>query len=215
MGWIESSRDKRKAQEAVMVELADIRRNGGRGKPGSLDPNDFVVLAWRVVYLGGWEPMRDFVEIRINCDGIEFVTMGAYQAPPDVLGQVPWSEVTWLEVIDGSRSKSRVAATVAFGVAGLGTKASEEFTELLVHLTDGRIAAFRAEEIRSAQVRARAAATLTAAGVPMEKPDGSSPTRTSEHSLIDELERLAELHRTGALTDEEFSDFKSRLRNSG
>ncbi len=213
MGWRDEGKAARKAQDAEMTELRQIRDRGGRGEPGSMDPDDFVVLAWRAGYVGGWEPMRDLVQIQINCVGMEFVVCGAWQGLPERYALLPWEDVVWIEFADGSRAKSRVAATVAFGVAGLGAKASEEFAEMLVHLRDGRIAAFTIEQTRASAVRAKAAATLASVAVPSEKPVSASPAAPSR-SLVDELERLAALHAAGALTDDEYADFKQQLRHS-
>jgi hypothetical protein len=215
MGWFQEGRENRKAQEAVMRELTEINRHGGRGDPGSMDPDDFVILARRAVYLGGWEPLRDFVQIQVNCKGAEFVTCGAFNALPLSYGRIAWDDVVWVEITDGSRSKSRVAATVAFGVAGLGTKSSEHFAELLLHLSDGRIAAFSISDMRAAEVRARASATFASVGVRLEQPQSAPPPVAPQgRSLVDELERLAALHTSGAISDEEFTDFTQQLRSS-
>lgn len=53
------------------------------------------------------------------------------------------------------------------------------------------------------QLFERVAAALPSAPLPSPSP--------SANGLVDELERLADLHRSGALTDDEFAELKRRL----
>ncbi|MEU9074850.1 SHOCT domain-containing protein [Kitasatospora sp. NPDC004745] len=60
-----------------------------------------------------------------------------------------------------------------------------------------------AEQLRAAAGRARTVPAAASAPVPAEADAGGQ--------LVDQLERLAALHRSGALTDEEFTRAKARL----
>lgn len=208
MGWFDEGRKKREAQDAAAAQQRAIHEHGGIGEPGSADPNDFVVLAWSAHYLGGWNRLPAVTSIRINCEGVTFLESAGYMTVPAEIDRLPWGEVAWVEVADASEERSRAAETFFLGVAGLGMKRQDDFVELLFHLHDGRIAAFRLNSIRAVQVRARGAATLRAAGIGFDQP-GNGPV----DGLVAQLERLAELHRSGAITDEEFADFKQQLRS--
>jgi hypothetical protein len=176
-----------------------------------MDPSDFVLVAWSAGHLGGLDVQVTGIQIRFNCEGATFLTPGDYHQPPRQLTGLAWTEVSWVEIIDGETERSRVAATLAFGVAGLATKRSDKFVEMLLHLVDGRVMAFRLFDIRGTELRVQIGPTLTSVGIPTEKPAASNSTSTS---LVDELERLAALHSAGALSDEEFAGFKAQLRSA-
>jgi hypothetical protein len=118
----------------------------------------------------------------------------------------------------GQVAKSRVGATLAFGIAGLASKGTEDRTELAIHLTSGEAAFFVVEGESPFEVRAKLLPRLREAGVPFEDEiddQAELPAATasagSGYSLADELMKLADLRKSGFLTDEELAAAKAKL----
>jgi hypothetical protein len=127
---------------------------------------------------------------------------------------VPLSQVSCFDVGGGQIAKSRAGYVLAFGVLGLAAKGSTDRAEVVVHTIDGEMAAFEVFNIRTVQVRAGLAPWLRSFGVPFADELAAQRMQQAEvpvPSATAELERLAALHASGALSDEEFVAFKARL----
>jgi len=126
------------------------------------------------------------------------------------------AEVKCVEIGGGQVAKSKIAATVMFGVwGGLAAKGSKDRTEIAVHLLSGQAAFFIIENRSPFVVRARITPALRAAGIPFaeEQADATSSPVASERepNIVEQLERLADLHDRGFLTDEEVAAAKAKL----
>jgi len=192
--------------------VAEVRqycpRCGSRFMPD--DSGTFMqVLLGRARYLGGCPalgPVRD--------GGLTFaqsgVLFGAFKLDIALVKSV--------DVGGGQVAKSKVAATLAFGVVGLATKGKKDRTEVAVHLYSGEAAFFAIEKTSPFEVRAKLLPLLRAAGIPLEDeideqagaPDALADSDAA-HGLVAELERLARLHESGFLTAEEVTLAKAKL----
>ena len=72
---------------------------------------------------------------------------------------VAWADCTGVTIKGGDIEKSRVAATIMFGVAGLATKSSAKRVLVTVHKGDGTAAVFQVANAEAQVVSATARAT--------------------------------------------------------
>jgi len=123
-----------------------------------------------------------------------------------------------VEVGGGQVAKSRVAATLVFGVAGLGSKATEDRAEMAIHLASGEAAFFQIEATSPFELRAKVLPLLRGAGIPLvdtRATEAGAPAGAADAGstlgLADELAKLARLHESGFLTDAELAAAKAKL----
>lgn len=123
-----------------------------------------------------------------------------------------------IEVGGGQVAKSKVGATLAFGIVGLAAKGAQDRTELAVHLRSGEVAFFVIEDKSPFEVRAALLPVLRSAGIPFKDEveeqagvPGEGADMIPTHSLADDLAKLAELRSAGFLTDEELAAAKAKL----
>jgi DNA-directed RNA polymerase subunit RPC12/RpoP len=137
-------------------------------------------------------------------DGIAFGT-----------GKVAAAEVKAVEIGGGQIAKSRVLPAVMFGVWGLGAKTAKDRTEVAVHLHTGTAAFFVVDKVSPFQIRARITSALRAANIPfaedLSEGDTSPDESDRDETLVSQLERLAELHDRGFLSDDEVAAAKAKL----
>ncbi len=135
-------------------------------------------------------------------------------------GAVRWEDMVGVSFDSGSMKKSRAGKAVAFGVLALAAKSSQDKADITIQLKDGNVALFQVPGKSGAQVRGKVQAFLVAKGVPCldDAPVATEPTPVptlaqpqAPVSAADEIAKLAELHRSGALTDEEFAAHKAAL----
>ena len=82
-------------------------------------------------------------------------------------GVVYWEMMQGIEFSGGVATKSKVGATVMFGVAGaLGSAGSQDRTEMTVHLKDGSKAYYQILGHSELAVRAQLLPVMSAHGVP-------------------------------------------------
>jgi predicted RNA-binding Zn-ribbon protein involved in translation (DUF1610 family) len=163
-------------------------------------------------YLGGYAPLGSPRKggLAIRDAGVFF---GSAKIAMELIESV--------DVSGGQVAKSRVGATLAFGVIGLATKGTVDRAELGVRLRSGETAFFLIERATPFEVRAKLAPFLNAAGVPFtdevqDREAAREPGISGEArpSLVDELERLADLHERGFLSIEEVAAAKAKLLGS-
>lgn len=122
--------------------------------------------------------------------------------PTDLV--IPLVDVRLVDLETVAVAKSKVPAALAFGVLGaLTARGSENKVAVTVHLHSGVIAYFRIDVLELPFVRGLVGPWLAEHGL-----DGK-PRATS--NLIDQLERLAALRSSGALTEDEFARAKEKL----
>ncbi|MCU1326859.1 MAG: hypothetical protein JWN34_2229 [Bryobacterales bacterium] len=125
-------------------------------------------------------------------------------------GVVYWADCDGISVEGGDVAKSRVAATVLFGVAGLATKGTIARVLVTAHKRDGTAAVYQIDNAQAPVVRATLVPLLRKLGIPI-RGDIPVPTISDEPSAIELLERLGRLHEAGVLTDDEFTSKKREL----
>jgi hypothetical protein len=164
------------------------------------EPDDQVALG-SVSYLGGCSQLGSARPGRLALSpaAIVFERM-----------QLDMAAVESVELAGGEVAKSRVGATLVFGLAGLATKGTQDRTEMAVHLRSGESAFFVLEDASPFAVRAKIQPVLKSAGIPF-KEAADEPGPSQPHSLADELAKLADLHDRGVLTDDELAVAKTKL----
>lgn len=126
------------------------------------------------------------------------------------------TEIKAVELGGGQVAKSKILATVMFGVyGGLAARGAKDRAEIAVHLHSGTAAFFIVDNVSPFQVRARITPALRAASIPFADELGDAHTEASEPTgtdgLVEQLERLAQLHERGFLSDEEVAAAKAKL----
>lgn len=131
---------------------------------------------------------------------------------------IPWADVASVSFDSGTAAKSRKGKAVMFGVFALAAKNTQSAADVTILLKDGNVALYRILGKSGHQVRGKLQPFLTAQGVAcpddaatVPSPTPPTPAVASTSSVADELGKLAELHRSGALTDEEFAAHKAKL----
>ena len=124
---------------------------------------------------------------------------------------VPMPDVASIEIVGDQQAKSKVGATVLFGVAGgLAAKGAVDRTEIGVHLKSGPVPYFRVLKKNRIQVRAVLGPVLREAGVLFLDEVMTQPQQP-EMSPMDEIANAFDLFKAGALTEEEFKAAKEKL----
>ena len=126
-----------------------------------------------------------------------------------------WADCIGVTVDGGEIAKSRVAATVMFGVWGLGAQDKETLTFLSIYRKDGAVACYRIPGTDPQGLRVRLRPLLLKVGVPfLDEPAAvqvTPPAHTSPPSVADELAKLAALRDSGVISNEEFAAQKAKL----
>jgi len=82
-------------------------------------------------------------------------------------GAVSWERMASVEFSGGTAAKSKVGATIMFGVAGaLGSAGTQDRTEVIVHLKDGNEAYYQVYGKSELALRAQMLPVMSAHGVP-------------------------------------------------
>lgn len=147
-------------------------------------------------------------------------------------GLIGWSHMASISFDSGTAAKSRVGATLAFGVLGaLASQGAQDVATITINLKDGNAAFYRVEGKSGPMVRASFQPFLVAYSIPcLDDPAaGSAPpqgvsaapppaTATPSVSPIgraDELAKLAGLRDQGVISEEEFQSMKQQLLAHG
>lgn len=152
----------------------------------------------RAHYVGGQPSLGPSLagSLLVTTQAIAVHAEGAGPGP-----SVPLADVARVSLYAGhTPAPAGFAVSVAAGGGSAGASATEDRTFLIAHLRPRGHEAFALDGAAPDAVRDALAPLLEQAGVPLE---GRAPAgRLSP--LTDEVERLADLHARGALTDEEF-----------
>ena len=122
--------------------------------------------------------------------------------------------ITCIGVDGGQVAKSKLLPVLAFGLFGLAAKGTKDRAFLMAYTGSGEFATFEVESRNPTEVRAGIAPILRLAGVPFADEPAIQHSQSGGSqgvSVADQIERLAALHRSGALTDEEFAALKAKL----
>jgi hypothetical protein len=125
---------------------------------------------------------------------------------------IPLDEIASVEVADGSVSKSKVAATLAFGVLGAtGSRGTKTEVSVVAHLKSGATGYFLIPDSKEGRlsVRAKAGPILHRQGIPFT--DQLPVPETAPVDIADQLRKLKELLDEGVLSAQEFEKAKAKL----
>jgi hypothetical protein len=209
MGLFDDRSAKRAAKyERMGAEVWERQQEAQRQQDELRDTNRGAVLVTsKATYVGGLGGQIDpgsYVQLWVDDDGFRLTNMYATD-------ELPWTEIAAVLVNSGEVAKSRAAAVLAFGVLGLGAKASETVAEVALHLHDGRLVAFMTVDESAVAIRTRLAPVVAAAGLRIDRPVSPESSTGASGSFVDELERLATLHERGVLSLEELDAAKRKL----
>lgn len=161
-------------------------------------------------YLGGLpgtKATKAAVNLFVTDDGVGHGMFGP-KSP------ISWDEIAGIGFETGTAAKSRAGKVMAFGVLGLAGRKSQNEANITVQKANGDVALWRVEGKSGHQVRGGFQAFMTAKGVPCldDAPAAADVvSETAPTSVADEIAKLAELHKAGVLTDEEFAAHKANL----
>jgi len=209
----EQKEQERLAREAAWVaEDADInvaaRASADPAPPGAMAaaPELQATLGFGR-YLGGFTGIS--LATAAGTLGANGDRIGLYRNGSWVLW-APWSMVVNVEVTDLQTAKSRVGWVLAFGVLGLGAKATQTQTALIVRLSgDHGQGHFLIVDTEPLAARAKLTPIMQAVGV--EFAAGGDDASRPPIDLADEIRKLAALKDEGLLSPEEFDAAKARL----
>jgi len=123
-------------------------------------------------------------------------------------GFVPLEDVAGISFDSETVGRSRVLDVMTLGVLGFATKSSSTKCPVTVFLKSGGASFYRVGDRPASKVQPVVQPYLLAHGIPIL--DGRAAAGVAP-SAADEIAKLAELHRSGALTDDEFAAHKARL----
>jgi hypothetical protein len=105
--------------------------------------------------------------------------------------------------------KSRAGKAVLVGAFALLASNQKDQTEITVTLKDGTNVFYLFDKVPAIKVRAKVEPIMRAAGVASS--DDEAPAPVAPDDVPAKLRALAEMHTSGALTDEEFTAAKTQL----
>lgn len=123
------------------------------------------------------------------------------------------SSVASIEIAGDMVAKSKLGATLAFGVlGGLASKGAKNEVAVVVHLKSGATVYYLLPDSKEGPVavRMKAGPVLQTAGIPFTDDAGSASAPVAGPDVADQLRKLGGLRDDGLLTDEEFAAQKAK-----
>lgn len=195
-------------------KYAELEPAGSQGYIEELDQRERtqretrLCIGWKAVYTGGLpeysQPLRGGLFLSNTAIGL------GESGPEKAV--VPLTDVASIEIADGTVAKSKVAATLAFGVLGAtGSRGTKTELSVVVHLKTGSSAYFLLPDSPEGRlaVRAKIGPLLHAAGIPFT--DGAPAPAGQIPDIADQLRKLATLRDEGVLSPDEFDKAKARF----
>lgn len=125
-------------------------------------------------------------------------------------GIVKWEDATSISFDSGSAHKSRAGKALLVGVFALAAKNTQNQATVTLTLKDGNVALYQINGVNGAVLRGKIQSLFSQAGV-ICSDDAQPQQQVGASSVADEIAKLAALHDSGAITDEEFSAHKAKL----
>lgn len=120
--------------------------------------------------------------------------------------------ISAIEVTSEQTAKSKVGAAVLFGVLGAVTaRGSMDRATLIVHLKSGEKGYFTMDKQSVASLLGIVEPWMREKGITSGSPEMSLVQTAAPNLIADELSKLAQLRDSGVLSEDEFSDLKSKL----
>jgi hypothetical protein len=139
--------------------------------------------------------------------------MGMSRSPRHAVLQ--WSDISSVDVSGDQVGKSKIGATLVFGVfGGLAAKGTKSQTAITVYTKDNQVAYYRIDKANALEIRAKITPLLRAVGVPFHDElveHNSSSSVTQSVDVADQLTKLVKLKEQGIVTQEEFDNQKTKL----
>jgi hypothetical protein len=169
------------------------------------------VIFQKAVYLGGLPGDKGGYAGRLMVDD-EGISVGQFSSPGKG-GPVKWDEISGVSFDTQTAAKSRVGKALLVGLLALAAKNSQNQAVLTVQKKDGNVTLYEVTGKSGQELRAKIQPFLIEHGVECldDNPQGAGG---DSPSTADELTKLASLHASGSLTDEEFTAAKAALLDS-
>lgn len=119
---------------------------------------------------------------------------------------IPVGEIVAITIDSEVTSKSHAGRALMFGVLA-GGKSSQTDAIVTITVRNGETAIFKVGKMSPSRVQAKLSPWIAAHVAPAASPAAAPAADAS----VDQLQGLAALHASGALTDEEFTAAKARL----
>lgn len=125
-----------------------------------------------------------------------------------------WTEVAGVSFDSDTMKRSRKGAAMMIGVGALLMSNRKDVAQMIVVLHDGTAGLFEVEKMSGMKLRGKLSPVLNAVGV--QCLDDATPVQAAYSappgtSIGDELAKVAELHESGVLSDDEFSAAKAAI----
>jgi Short C-terminal domain len=199
-GWIEAwHRYAQLEPKASRVYAEEMRQRRERELSGRV-----VTLGYKALFMGGLPGYPG------GASGSLWLSKTAIGLGERVL--IPLEDVASIEIADGTVSKSKVGATLAFGVLGAtGSRGTKTEVSVVAHLKSGATGYFLIPDSKEGRlsVRAKAGPILHQLGIPFT--DQLPVPETAPIDIADQLRKLKELRDEGVLSTEEFEKAKAKL----
>ena len=123
-----------------------------------------------------------------------------------------WTDVASVDVSGEQVSKSKIGATLVFGVfGGLAAKGTKNQAALIVHTKDNEVAYYQIDKVSQLEAKAKSTPLLHAVGVPLIDETAQQPQVTQGNDVTEQLTQLSKLKEQGILTEAEFTAKKKQL----
>ena len=126
---------------------------------------------------------------------------------------VRWDEMAGISFDSGTAAKSRAGKALLVGVFALAAKNTQREATITVTRKDGNVAIYQITGVSGGAVRAKLQPFLIEHGVTCldDAPLPAAAPAAPEADPADQLKKLADLHQSGLLTDDEFAAKRAAL----
>lgn len=162
-----------------------------------------------VTYLGGLPGDKGGYKGNLFADD-DALGMGQFSGPKKSL--VRWDDMAGISFDSGVAAKSRAGKALLVGVFALAAKNTQKDATVTVNRKDGNVAIYQITGTSGGAVRAKLQPFMVENAVPCTD-DGPLPADapTPADDPAEQLKKLADLHQSGLLTDEEFATKRAAL----
>jgi hypothetical protein len=123
-----------------------------------------------------------------------------------------WTDVASVDVSGEQVSKSKIGATLVFGVfGGLAAKGTKNQAAIIVHTKDNEVAYYQIDKVSQLEAKAKITPLLHAVGVPLSDETAQQPQAPQGNDVTEQLTQLSKLKEQGILTEAEFTAKKKQL----